>query len=197
MPSGEPTTRDRLLDAALACIARYGIGKTTLDDVAREARCSRATLYRCFAGKDALFQAAANREWQRVHDRIVGVADGADSFEDALVWAITAFRSEFERHAALCFVLAHEPEIVLPLVSFEACNTVFDGGATLVADVAERFVDRDDAIRLGEWLTRLVVSCLMSPSDAFTLSDPSAIRRLVAEFVLPSVDVASHTTLRG
>jgi AcrR family transcriptional regulator len=197
VPSAEATTRDRVLDAALACVARFGIGKTTLDDVAREARCSRATVYRCFAGKDALFQATAAREWQRTHDHVVAAAGARETLEDALVAAVAAFTAEYERHDALRFVLAHEPEIVLPLVSFDACHIVFDAGAALVAAVAARFLDRDDASRLGEWLTRLVVSCLMSPSDAFALSDPVAIRRLVADFVLPSVDAESNVSLRG
>ena len=48
---------DRILDAALACIARVGVGKTTLDDVAREAGCARATVYRCFPGRQALLRA--------------------------------------------------------------------------------------------------------------------------------------------
>ncbi|MEA2588672.1 MAG: hypothetical protein QOH66_1599, partial [Actinomycetota bacterium] len=49
------TQEQRVIDAALRCIARWGIAKTTLDDIAREASCSRATIYRLFpGGKDAL-----------------------------------------------------------------------------------------------------------------------------------------------
>ena len=33
----------RLIDATLICLARWGVAKTTLDDVARQAGCSRAT----------------------------------------------------------------------------------------------------------------------------------------------------------
>ena len=46
---------ERLLQATFACVARYGIGKTTIEDVAREAGVSRATVYRQFpGGKDQL-----------------------------------------------------------------------------------------------------------------------------------------------
>ncbi|MGZ4705878.1 MAG: TetR/AcrR family transcriptional regulator, partial [Acidimicrobiales bacterium] len=41
---------DRILEAALRCVARWGLIKTTVDDVAREAGCSRATIYRAFPG---------------------------------------------------------------------------------------------------------------------------------------------------
>src|SRR5271169_1891586 len=58
--------RVRLADAALRCIARQGIAKTTLDDVAREAGCSRATVYRVFpGGKDGLMSAVADTEVAR------------------------------------------------------------------------------------------------------------------------------------
>ena len=60
--NASPTQQDRVLDAALVCVARVGLGKTTLDDVAREAGCARATVYRCFPGKQALFTAVLERE---------------------------------------------------------------------------------------------------------------------------------------
>ena len=43
----------RIVEATLRCIARWGIAKTTLDDVAREAGCGRATIYRAFPGGKA------------------------------------------------------------------------------------------------------------------------------------------------
>src|SRR5207237_771201 len=60
------TQEQRVIDAALRCIARWGVSKTTLDDVAREASCSRATIYRQFpGGKDALLGAIARTELAR------------------------------------------------------------------------------------------------------------------------------------
>src|SRR5471032_28339 len=58
--------RVRLADAALRCVARQGIAKTTLDDVARAAGCSRATVYRVFpGGKDGLMSAVVDTEVAR------------------------------------------------------------------------------------------------------------------------------------
>lgn len=42
-----------VVDAALACIGRWGLAKTTLDDIAREAGISRATVYRRVPGGKA------------------------------------------------------------------------------------------------------------------------------------------------
>ena len=51
------TDANEILDATAACIARFGLGKTTLDDVAKAAGCSRATVYRLFPGKQQLLGA--------------------------------------------------------------------------------------------------------------------------------------------
>jgi AcrR family transcriptional regulator len=57
----EDTTRAAVLDAAAACFARYGPRKTTMQDVARSARCARATVYAHFRGKEALYAALLDR----------------------------------------------------------------------------------------------------------------------------------------
>ena len=38
--------RERILEAGFACVARRGLAKTTIEDIAREAGMSRATVYR-------------------------------------------------------------------------------------------------------------------------------------------------------
>ena len=62
--SGSPafaalSARERLLLAAMECVGQWGVTKTTVDDVAREAGVSRATVYRLFpGGKPSMVQMA-------------------------------------------------------------------------------------------------------------------------------------------
>jgi AcrR family transcriptional regulator len=49
--------RDAIVDAARACFARYGLRRTSMEDIAREAGVSRAAVYHHFGGKEALFVA--------------------------------------------------------------------------------------------------------------------------------------------
>src|SRR3546814_9749490 len=49
-PSSVDDARDRLIDAAETCFTRFGVAKTTLEDIATEAGVSRATVYRYFEG---------------------------------------------------------------------------------------------------------------------------------------------------
>jgi AcrR family transcriptional regulator len=51
----EPGTRERILDAAVKLVGAHGLNALSMDDVATHAEVSRATLYRLFPGKAALF----------------------------------------------------------------------------------------------------------------------------------------------
>jgi AcrR family transcriptional regulator len=51
----EPGARERILDAALKLVGAHGLTDLSMDDLATEADVSRATLYRLFPGKAALF----------------------------------------------------------------------------------------------------------------------------------------------
>jgi len=53
--------RSWILDAAQSLFLRYGVKRTALDDVVREAGIAKGTLYLYFDSKDALFAAIAER----------------------------------------------------------------------------------------------------------------------------------------
>src|SRR5215216_4227641 len=50
-----PTIRSRILDTALELVGRHGLAELSMDELATRAGVSRATLYRLFPGKEALF----------------------------------------------------------------------------------------------------------------------------------------------
>src|SRR5215217_7203135 len=50
-----PTVRSRILDTALELVGRHGLAELSMDELATRAGVSRATLYRLFPGKEALF----------------------------------------------------------------------------------------------------------------------------------------------
>ena len=53
----EPAAQERILDAALELVGAGGLASLSMDDLAEKAQVSRATLYRLFPGKSALFSA--------------------------------------------------------------------------------------------------------------------------------------------
>jgi AcrR family transcriptional regulator len=85
MAPGSPA--ERIVAATLRCISRWGVGKTSLDDVAREAGVSRATVYRLFpGGRDGLFEAVARHEIARFFAAVGTRLAAADDALRAAEW---------------------------------------------------------------------------------------------------------------
>jgi len=181
--------RTRSVDALLACIARHGLSKTTFDDVAREAGCARATLYRHFDGKRALVAAAVAAEGERVTTTLRADAAEQDTLEDAIVTVMTGAARAIAHHHALRFVLAHEAELVLPYVTFDGGDKFLSHAGRALAPCFERFLAPTDAATAGEWVVRLTLAYAYAhacSADApVDLADETSVRSLVRQFVLP------------
>jgi AcrR family transcriptional regulator len=192
-PDGDDTAggpSSHLLDATLRCIARWGVAKTSLDDVAREARVSRATVYRSFpGGKDALLSTVLHVEVHRLLDRIRATVEAADTLEDALVAAITETGRTIADHAALQYLLANEPELVLPRFAFSQLDELLVVVRAVGAPLLARFLDSDlsAAERVAEWVARITLSYTLSPAPGVSTADEAAVRTLVKTFVLPGI----------
>lgn len=187
-PSRAVPVEVRLVDAALRCIARWGVNKTTLDDVAREAGCSRATAYRAFpGGKEGLLDAVATREVDRfcagVADRIAGLT----TLEDVLVAGIHEAAVRFRDHDALQFLVNHEPESILPQVAFGHFDEVLACAAAFATPHLTRFLPAEQAARAAEWATRIVLTFCINPAAGFDLGAEESVRRLVTTFVVPGL----------
>ena len=70
--SSTPEVTAKVVDGALRAIARFGLTKLTVDDVAREAGISRATLYRYFPGRGAVLAAVVQAETERLERGLDG-----------------------------------------------------------------------------------------------------------------------------
>ena len=76
--AAEPSARQRILDAALDQVGRQGLAELSMDELAAAAGVSRATLYRLFPGKSALFGELIRTfsPWEPVADVIDAMPDG-------------------------------------------------------------------------------------------------------------------------
>lgn len=91
-PALEPvatTARDTILDAAESLLGRYGYRKTTMDDIAREARIGKGTTYLHFRSKEEVFLTTIDRIVDRLCERLrmiaVGPGTTAERLEEMLV----------------------------------------------------------------------------------------------------------------
>jgi AcrR family transcriptional regulator len=173
-------SRERLLEAAYVCVARYGLAKTTMEDVAREARLSRATLYRYFpGGKDQLVAEVVSWEAGRFFDRLSRAVahhvELADLLEEALLFAHRAV----EEHEVLQKILETEPERLLPMLTTESGRILVLVKQFLILamqrSAMEPGVDVDAA---ADHLARMVLSLISGQGHA-DLGDRAEVRRVV------------------
>lgn len=179
------SVEDRVVAAALECFGRWGIAKTTAEDIAREAGVSRATVYRSFpGGKGAILATVGHREIGRLIDAVLGAVDDAPDLEAMLTQGIVTAAVELREHHALNFLIRHEPEAVLPYLAFDRLDTALTLTRTTCAPVVARFVRPDVAAELVEWATRMVLSLTFAPGS-IDPTDPEHVGRMVRRLLLP------------
>jgi AcrR family transcriptional regulator len=184
----------RVVEAAYACVARRGVAKTTIEDVAREAGMSRATVYRAFpGGRDEIINATvawANQDFfVKLYERI----QGAEHLEEVMERGIMFAHRSIVEHEVLQRVMQTEPDKLLPILTVES-NRIREGIAAVLAPYLEDRglapgVDLADA---ADFLARMVLSYISAPGR-WDLDDPEQVARLVRSELLAGVVVPART----
>ena len=73
-----------ILDAAYRCFARYGVGKTTMADIATEAGVARQTIYNAYPNKDELLRAVVQSGNLKAEKMVLEAWENATDFEEKL-----------------------------------------------------------------------------------------------------------------
>ena len=189
-PVDSPTVR--ILDATSTCLARWGLGKTTLDDVAREAGLSRATVYRLFpGGKGALLEACGQREVGRLLLELSRRLESAASAEELLVEAMHLASKFLAEPPALTPILEREPEVLLPFLAVDRQGPLLAAAAAFVSPPLVRFLPPDTAAEVVEWAARLVISYTLNPSESIDLTRVDDVRRIARTYLLPGLASAA------
>ena len=188
--SSTPEVEAKVVDGALRAIARFGLAKLTVDDVAREAGISRATLYRYFPGRGAVLAAVIRSETERLQRGLDEALSEATTLAEALA-AVAGFGARaFAGHQALQHLLANEPGAVLPHLCFTGADSLLTVCADRIGPHLCRFMGPLEARRTGEWLARIVLSYGLAPPPDGGIE--GAVLGVVREFVTtrerPEVD---------
>ncbi len=187
-PEEAPPHRVRIIDATLACLARQGTANTTVDDIGRRAGVSRATVYRVFpGGRDQILAAVVDTEMARLFSALGVRLGGAVDLTEALVGGIVEASTRVRGHAALAYLVAYEPEMVLGHLAFDESDRLLSTASRFTAPFLARWMSPSEAGRVAEWATRIVLSYAIAPSDHMDLTDASQTRHLVETFMLPGI----------
>ncbi|HEY1827417.1 MAG TPA: TetR/AcrR family transcriptional regulator [Acidimicrobiales bacterium] len=182
------STRVRIVDATLRCLARQGVAKTTLDDIAKESGFSRATVYRTFpGGKEDILEGVVDTEVARLFSSLAVVMGEATDLEDVLVAGMTEAAQRLSTHSAIAYLLLHEPGLVLPHLTFADMDKILMVAGDFAAPFFARWLEPDQASRAAEWAVRIVMAYMADPGPDTDLTDPADTRDLVQRFVLPGI----------
>jgi AcrR family transcriptional regulator len=169
---------DRILDAADELFTRHEAATVGMNEVARAAGCSRATVYRYFENRDALYTAYVHRETYRVFremgERIAGITDPRERLIEGVVASLRSVRES----PALSSWFASTQR---PIGGEMADRSDVIKGLT-EAFLASLAIDDRPVGPRARWLVRVMISLLMFPGH-----DDVDERAMLEEFVLPMV----------
>jgi len=101
-PGKDALVREDILRAAEAVFRRWGLTKTTMEDIARQAGKAKSTLYYYFKSKDEVLDAMARAQLVRIVDLArAGIAGKTTAKEQLLAYILTIFREVRESMAPL------------------------------------------------------------------------------------------------
>lgn len=181
-------TRQRILEATYARVAREGLARTTVEGVAQEGGMARATIYRHFpGGRDELVQAVVSWEVGEFFARLAEDTADAANFGEWLARGVSAARRRLDEHQVLQHALELEAEQLMPRLV--GVMPIVLG--MLREELAERLatqplrpeVDRGEA---ADVLARLMLSFMGSPG-CWRLDDSAEVDRLVRDQLLAGI----------
>ena len=185
MPPSTLGQRERLLEAAYRCVARYGMAKTGMDDVAREAKLSRPTVYRHFpGGRDALLRDVVAWESARFVGELTRAVGVHPDLHEALAELVCVAADRIASHVVLQKVLQTEPERLLPMLVLQTDRLIgLVKPFVLLAMQRAELRPGLDVDRAAEHLARMLLSVVSSPGG-WDVKDRDAVLAMVDRWLV-------------
>ncbi len=181
---------ERLLDAAELCFKQFGLGKTTMEDVARNGGMSRATVYRYFKNRDDLLLGVVEREALRTAEVIKARLAPIENPGEYIVEGVMQALIELPKRPALSMLYRADTVGVasrLVLTSERLVNVALEIVLPVIEPARAKGLLREnvDANVMIEWIYRLLTSYLTVPSTIATTEDE--MRELLRSMLLPAL----------
>jgi AcrR family transcriptional regulator len=178
-----PPELDPFLDAAARCFVKYGIRRTSVQDVARELGVDRTTVYRQVGTVPQLARLLAARDINRILVSLPLHAPqpiGPDSVVETVAWVI----DEIRNHPVMAKILADDTNTIT-LSVLDDLPTMLAQAAGMLSPLFALAMDAGmlaprDPVIVAEWLTRLVVTLVLVPPLG-------ELRPFLQEILLPAL----------
>ena len=179
---------ERILDAARAELAKHGVRRTTMNQVADAAGLGVATVYRRFPQKAQLVREVILREAAAVTDAVVAELERSATVEEQAAGAFAAFAHAVSSRPLLVGLMrgaasddATAGDILDQLMQ-DARTRVSDWIRALQAQ--GRYLGAEPDV-VAELEARLAVSLVLSPDGFIPMHDDAATRAFATQYLVP------------
>jgi AcrR family transcriptional regulator len=170
---------DRILDAAGELFAKQEAATVGMHEIASAAGCSRATLYRYFENREALYTAYVHRESYRLYREMTEQINSVVDPRERLIEGMMASMRNVRESPALAswFATTQRP------IGAEMAEQ-----SEVIRALTEAFVislapdDPEVVAHRARWLVRVMTSLFLFPGH-----DEADERAMLEEFVVPMV----------
>jgi AcrR family transcriptional regulator len=192
--SGQPPTspeeaRERLMDAAIACLQRYGLEKTGMADIASAAGVTKPTIYSYFESRDDLLHGALGRAGRALGERLVAHAQRFPTPAEQVVEAVLFCLREIPNEPGLAVTSRSQAEGFGARVALRPASLAIARHA-----LSELFADRPDLLgdvdELAEILIRWMLSLLVV--DGPIPREEAELRALLHRRMIPGLGLGSR-----
>jgi AcrR family transcriptional regulator len=186
----EDILRDRIMDAAVACMQSKGVDKTRIGDIARELGIARQTVYNYFENKNALFESMFIREAVSLAERVSQHIEQFKKLDDKLVEAFLFAVREFPQSPILAHIITTGGQYLLEIGISRQTMQAF-GQMALVNVFNEHAYLRQQSEEISELLSRNIISFLIMPDQQ--PRTPDQLEQFVRRRILPGIGL-KHTS---
>lgn len=182
-----PLTKAEVIEAAISCIERFGVAKTSMTDVARVLGVTRQTVHRLFETRNELIEAVADVRIEKLAVQLAREFSKFETIEDAIIEgsllslavgrtdSILVEIQEQANHAVDQYMFRGSPKV--QSVMLEIWGPVFDSARD--TGRLRKGMTSDQAV---DWI-RNVHAMLNMRNDY----NEAQQREMLADFVVPSL----------
>lgn len=180
---------ERILRAARHEFELVGIRRSNMIDIARNARVSRATLYRRFQDRDALVEAVFAREMVDGLARIAAQVARSDDAVEAIVTMTVAGLRGLRGHRILRRLRQTEPEEMYQWLG-SSDNAALAMTRAFICRLLEPLqaggqLPKGDLSEPAEVLARVTLSLVLTPKGVIPTGDDAQVAEFVRRYLAP------------
>jgi AcrR family transcriptional regulator len=190
-------TEERILVAAEQCMARLGVSRLSITDVATQAGVSRGAVYLHFADRQDLLDAVRTRTASRFVASSALAVGRRRTLEAQVAEGAVFIRTHLRDSVLTLRLPADEESLLAALLTSRVEHLVEEWVAfwlPYLADAADRGEIRPDLNhrQAAEWIVRIMLSFAVMPSVTFDIDRPDQVRAFVRTFIVGGLGPA-HT----